>query len=234
MKIGVYGTTVFSQGKANLVDARIKILKQMFNSAKEVCIQVEIVTDPAKLIETDGIIAPEETKLDLVVNDMEFVETRIARVNDEAEKTLLVRFKEQLDKEELLCDLNLSEEEKKIISGYSLLSIRPVFLASPADIEDKDKLLFSAYTSFGYISFFTCGDKDSHAWPIKKGATACEAAGAIHSDIQKGFIRAEVVSYADLMADGSFSKSRSNNHLRLEMKEYVVQDGDMLTIRTNK
>ena len=234
MKIGIYGTDVFSQGKSNLVDARLKTLKQMFTSAKEVCIQVEIVTDPAKLIETDGIIAPESAKLDIVVNDMEFVETRISRVNDEAEKTLLARFKEQLDKEGLLCDLSLSEEEKKIISGYSLLSIRPVFLAGPADLEAKDKLLFAAYTNFGYISFFTCGEKDSHAWSIKKGATAWEAAGAIHSDIQKGFIRAEVVSYADLLADGSFSKARSNNHLRLEMKDYVVQDGDMLTIRTNK
>jgi len=234
MKIGIYGTEVFSQGKANLVDPRVKALKQMFNSAKEVYIQVEIVTDPAKLIETDGIIAPEANKLDIVVNDMEFVETRMSRVNDEAEKALLVRFKEQLDKESLLCDLVLSEDEKKIISGYSLLSIRPVFLAGSADLEQKDKLLFAAYTHFGYISFFTCGDKDSHAWSIKKGATAWEAAGAIHSDIQKGFIRAEAVSYADLTADGSFSKARSNNHLRLEMKEYVVQDGDMLTIRTNK
>jgi ribosome-binding ATPase YchF (GTP1/OBG family) len=234
MKIGIFETDVFSQGKANLADPRLKILKQMFNSAKEVCIQVEIVTEPAKLIETDGIIAPAEAKLDIVVNDMEFVETRMVRVSDETEKALLVRFKEQLDKEGLLCELSLSEDEKKIISGYSLLSIRPVFLASPADLEDKDKLLFSAYTSFGYISFFTCGDKDSHAWSIRKGATAWEAAGAIHSDIQKGFIRAEAVGYADLIADGSFSKARTNNHLRLEMKDYVVQDGDMLTIRTNK
>ena len=234
MKIGIMGTDIFSQGKANLVDERIKTLKQMFNSAKEVYIQVDIVTDEGKIFETDGIICPENKKLDIVVSDMEFVETRLGRSGDDAEKGLLNRFKEHLDKEGLLFDLSLTEEEKKIISGYSLLSIRPVLLASAQDLENKEKLLLKAYAFFGYISFFTAGDKDAHGWSIKKGATAWDAAGAIHSDIQKGFIRAEAASYQDLIADGGLSKAKSNNHLRLEMKEYVVQDGDYLLIRTNK
>jgi hypothetical protein len=234
MKIGVIGTGIFTQGKINLADSRIKTLREMFNSAKEVYIQVDIICDEAKLIESDGIICPQDKKLDLIVSDMEFVETRLSRDPGEAEKNLLMKFKEQLDKEGLLVDLTLSQDEKNIISGYSLLSTRPVFLAGDKDLADKDKLLFEAYTHFGYISFFTCGDKDSHAWSIKKGVSAWDAAGSIHSDIQKGFIRAEVVSFAELIADGSLSKARSNNHLRLEMKEYVVQDGDVITIRTNK
>lgn len=228
------GTDIFSQGKANLVDERIKTLKQMFNSAKEVYIQVDIVIDEGKIFETDGIICPENKKLDIVVSDMEFVETRLGRSGDDAEKGLLNRFKEHLDREGLLFELSLTEEEKKIISGYSLLSIRPVLLALAQDLENKEKLLLKAYAFFGYISFFTAGDKDAHGWSIKKGATAWDAAGAIHSDIQKGFIRAEAASYQDLIADGGLSKARSNNHLRLEMKEYVVQDGDYLLIRTNK
>jgi ribosome-binding ATPase YchF (GTP1/OBG family) len=234
MKIGIMGTDIFSQGKANLVDERIKTLKQMFNSAKEVYIQVDIVIDEGKIFETDGIICPENKKLDIVVSDMEFVETRLGRSGDDAEKGLLNRFKEHLDREGLLFELSLTEEEKKIISGYSLLSIRPVLLALAQDLENKEKLLLKAYAFFGYISFFTAGDKDAHGWSIKKGATAWDAAGAIHSDIQKGFIRAEAASYQDLIADGGLSKARSNNHLRLEMKEYVVQDGDYLLIRTNK
>ena len=234
MKIGLIGTDVFSQGKANLVDERIRALKQMFNSPKEVYIQVDIVTDEGKLFECDGIICPQDKKLDVIVADMEFVETRLGRSSDEAEKVLLNKFKEQLDKEGLLFELSLTEDEKNIISGYSLLSIRPVLLATPQDLENKEKLLLKAYAFFGFISFFTAGDKDSHGWSIRKGATAWEAAGAIHSDIQKGFIRAEVVSYPDLTADGGLSKARSNNHLRLEMKDYVVQDGDYLVIRTNK
>jgi ribosome-binding ATPase YchF (GTP1/OBG family) len=234
MKIGILGTEIFAQGKANLADDRVKTLKAMFNSAKEVYIQADIVTDQDKLVEADGIIAPEEAKLDLIVHDMEFVETRLSRCEDPAEKTLLTKFKDQLDKEKLLCELAISDAEKTLISGYSLWSMRPVYLAKAEELEDKNKLLFNAYTHFGYISFFTAGDKDSHAWSIKKGVTAWEAAGAIHSDIQKGFIRAEVTAYQELISDGSLSRARSNNHIRLEMKDYVVQDGDYMVIRTNK
>ena len=234
MKIGTFGTDIFTQGKANLVDERVKALKAMFNSAKEVYIQVDIILDQEKLVEADGIIAPEGAKLDLIVHDIEFVETRLSRSADPAEKALLGKFKDQLDKEGLLCDLAVNEAEKGLISGYSLWTMRPVYLAKEEESQDKNKLLFSAYTRFGYISFFTAGDKDSHAWSIKKGATAWEAAGAIHSDIQKGFIRAEVTGYQDLVSDGNLSKARSNNHISLQMKEYVVQDGDYLVIRTNK
>jgi ribosome-binding ATPase YchF (GTP1/OBG family) len=84
------------------------------------------------------------------------------------------------------------------------------------------------------MSFFTAGEKDSHAWAVRKGATAWEAAGCIHSDIQKGFIRAEVMSYADLMSAGGFNQARANNKLRLENKEYIVQDGDLINFRFNK
>lgn len=234
MKIGILGTDVFTQGKAALNDERVKALKAMFNSAKEVYIQVDIITAQEKLSEADGIIVPENAKLDLVVHDIEFVETRLSRCADAVEKELLTKFKDHLDKEGLLCELTVSEAEKGLISGYSLWSIRPVYLAKEAELQDKNKLLFSAYTNFGFISFFTAGDKDSHSWSIKKGATAWDAAGAIHSDIQKGFIRAEAIGYQELTSDGSLSKARSNNHLRLEMKDYVVQDGDYLVIRTNK
>jgi hypothetical protein len=234
MKIGVLGTDIFTQGKANLADERVKTLKAMFNSAKEVYIQVDMIVDQDKLVEADGIIAPESAKLDLIVHDMEFVETRLSRCEVPAEKALLTRFKDQLDKEGLLCELSVGDQEKELISGYSLWSMRPVYLAKPEELEDKNRLLFNAYTHFGFISFFTAGDKDSHAWSIKNGSTAWEASGAIHSDIQKGFIRAEVTGYNELVADGSLSRARSNNHIRLEMKEYVVKDGDYMVIRTNK
>ncbi|MDD5347167.1 MAG: DUF933 domain-containing protein [Candidatus Omnitrophica bacterium] len=234
MKIGVKGTDIFTQGKTSMADERVKTLKAMFNSPKEVFIQIEIIAEEAKLLEADGLIVTESAKLDLVVADMEFVETRLARAADEAEKGLLTRFKDQLDKESLLCDVALNEQEKTLAAGYSMLSLRPVFVAKPQDLEDKNKLLLAAYAHAGYISFFTAGDKDAHAWSIKKGTTAYDAAGVIHTAIQQGFIRAEVVNFKELVADGGLSKARSNNHVRLEMKEYVVQDGDYLVIRTNK
>lgn len=234
MKIGIFGIEGFSQGKANIIDGRIETLKGMFNSPKKVYIQADVVIDAEKLVEADGIVAPESAKIDLIVNDMEFVETRLGRSADDLEKNLFGRFKELLDKETFLSEAQLNEQEKKLIAGYSLLTIKPVYLAKPEELEDKDKLLFQAYYHFGYISFFTAGEKDAHAWSIKKGANAWEASGAIHSDIQRGFIRAEVTSFQDLVSDGSLSKARSNNHIRLEMKDYIVQDGEYIVFRCNK
>jgi hypothetical protein len=234
LKIGVFGIEGFSTGKMNVVDDRIDTLKDMFKSAKKVLIQVDVITDAEKLKEADGIVCPEKGRLDLVVGDLEFVETRLERSEDAVEKDLFNRFKPMLEKEELLSGAVLSEAEKKIIQGYPLLTMKPLFLVKEEDLADKDKIIFTAYYSLGYISFFTAGEKDSHGWSVRKGATAWEAAGCIHSDIQKGFIRAEVMSYADLMSAGGFNQARANNRLRLENKDYIVQDGDLINFRFNK
>ncbi|MDD5155003.1 MAG: DUF933 domain-containing protein [Candidatus Omnitrophica bacterium] len=234
MKIGIAGIEGLSSGKANLMDRRVDALQKMFNSAKKVYIQAELTAESEKLKESDGLLGTQGSKLDFILNDIEFVENRLEKAQDEAERKLFVRFKEVLDKERFISELPLSEEEKKLVAGYPLLTIKPIFLAAAGDQEDKDKILLSAYAHFGYISFFTAGEKDAHAWSIKKGASAWEAAGCIHSDIQKGFIRAEVVSFQDLINDGSLSQARNNNHIRLENKEYIVQDGDYMVFRFNK
>jgi len=80
-------------------------------------------------------------------------------------------------------------------------------------------------------SFFTVGEDEVRAWTVRRGATALEAAGVIHSDLQRGFVRAEVVSYEDLIALGSLAEARARGKLRLEGKDYIVQDGDILHIR---
>ena len=234
VKIGIFGIEGYTSGKEDIVDKRIDVLKQMFNSGKKVFIQAEILAAEEKLIEADVIACPETGKLDLIIKDMEFVETRLERSQSGEEKVLLNRLKEQLEKEKFLSELTLTDAERKLLEGATLLTIKPVLLASQAQLDDKKTLLFDAYYRSGYISFFTAGDKDAHAWSIKSGMNAYEASGAIHSDIQRGFIRAEVVSYKDLVADGSLSKAKAANHVRLEMKDYVVQDGDYLVIRTNK
>lgn len=89
------------------------------------------------------------------------------------------------------------------------------------------------YELLGLQSFFTVGEDEVRAWTIPQGATAVEAAGAIHSDLARGFIRAEVVSYQDLIEAGSLGEARNRGKLRLEGKEYIVQDGDVLNIRFN-
>lgn len=234
MKIGIFGIEGFSAGKASIIDQRLEALKQMFNSPKKVYIQADIVAANEKLSEADGVICPESAKLDLIIHDMEFVEARLERSSDDLEKKLFTTFKEKLDKESFLSEVPLSEEQKKLISGYSLLSIKPVYLAKAEELEQKDKMLFDAYYHFGYISFFTAGEKDAHSWSIKKGANAWEASGAIHSDIQKGFIRAEVIGYDDLIKSEGLSRARSNNLVRIEIKDYIVKDGDYIVFRCNK
>ena len=93
------------------------------------------------------------------------------------------------------------------------------------------RVIRSTYRLLGLISFFTVGEDECRAWTIRSGATAWEAAGEIHTDIQKGFIRAEVVSYEDIMALGGFSEARNRGRLRLEGKEYTVRDGEIVHFR---
>jgi ribosome-binding ATPase YchF (GTP1/OBG family) len=95
------------------------------------------------------------------------------------------------------------------------------------------KVIRHSYDLLGLQSFFTVGEDEVRAWTVRRRASALEAAGAIHTDLQKGFIRAEVVSYQDLVALGGMVEARSKGKLRLEGKEYVVQDGDIVHIRFN-
>jgi ribosome-binding ATPase YchF (GTP1/OBG family) len=85
----------------------------------------------------------------------------------------------------------------------------------------------------GLQTFLTAGPKESRAWTITRGATAPEAAGVIHTDFQKGFIKAEIVSYEDLVAAGSLAAARAAGKARIEGKDYVMADGDVVEFRFN-
>ena len=94
-----------------------------------------------------------------------------------------------------------------------------------------DRVIRTSYDLLGYISFFTVGEDECRAWSIARGTPAQLAAGEIHSDIQRGFIRAEVVAYDALIARGSMAACREHGEVRLEGKDYVVQDGDIINFR---
>jgi len=96
-----------------------------------------------------------------------------------------------------------------------------------------DRVIRAGYHLLNLITFFTCGEKEVRAWTVRRGSTAPEAAGKVHTDMQRGFIRAEVVSYDDLARAGSINKAREEGLLRLEGKEYIVQDGDVCYFRFN-
>ena len=117
---------------------------------------------------------------------------------------------------------DLSEEEKK------------EYLAElGVEKSGLDKLITASYDLLGLMSFLTAGPKESRAWTIVKGTKAPQAAGKIHSDFERGFIRAEIVSYDNLVACGSFNAAKEKGLVRSEGKDYVIQDGDVVLFRFN-
>ncbi len=97
----------------------------------------------------------------------------------------------------------------------------------------RQRIVRESFAVLGRIFFYTANADEAHAWPVAKGTSALDAAGEVHSDIQQGFIRAETLPFADLKSSGSFQEARKAGLVRLEGKEYVVQDGDIIYFRFN-
>jgi hypothetical protein len=122
--------------------------------------------------------------------------------------------------------------------GYELSQLdensRADFMAEMSISESTvSKFVRSCYKALGLISFLTAAPNEARAWPVKKGTTAIEAAGKIHTDLQRGFIRAETMSLDDLKELGSEKAVKAAGKARLEGKDYVVQDGDVILFRFN-
>ena len=224
MKICLFSLPAIPPAKHNIKDSRLDDIYKISKSAKKTYLQVELIGEDS-LLEADAILAPVDSRADLILKDLEFIEARLSRAEQETEKALLVKLKEVLEKEEFISGIILGEEEKKLISPYGLFTHRPVIIATPEELADKDSLLAKVLKEAGYISFFTAGEKETRAWLIKKGTTAWEAAGVIHSDIQRGFIRAEIISCVDFIQAGGETQAKQADKMRLELKDYLMQDG---------
>ena len=208
--------------------------------------------------------------------------------DDILETEVLEKCKKTLEEDKPLRQLDLTDEEKKVIKSYSFLTIKPIiYLAnikeselgnpdneyvqkvkeyaskenarvvslcakveeelSELDEEDKkemleglgldgsglDKLIKATYDILGLATYFTVGKDEVRAWTFRKGMNAKECAGIIHTDFEKGFIRAEVISYEDLIEYGSELKVREAGKARVEGKDYIMQDGDICHFRFN-
>jgi len=233
MKISIIGLPGINAGKHNIKDSRLDEVDSITKAKKRTYIQIEAVSESGA-IDADAILVAKDTASDIILKDLEFVETRLSRATEEAEKNLFNKLKNILEKEEFIFKAPLSPEEKKELVKYGLLTAKPVIVAGPADLEDQNALLLRALKEGGFISFFTTGEKETRAWLIKNGDTAWVASGAIHSDIQHGFIRAEIISFKDFMECGGESKAKQAGKLRLEQKNYVMQDCDLANFRFNK
>ena len=228
---------------------------------------------------------------ELILNDMTTVDRRLERLRGgklrgtteerkqmAQEEELLQRLWAALEEEQPLRTVTLTEDERKLLGGFGLLSLKPLlrvvnagddaseeefgelldertlflrgkleaeiaqmppddareFLADFGIVEPGlNRAIRFCYNMLGLESFFTVGEDEVRAWTVSVGTVAPAAAGVIHSDLQKGFIRAETVAYDDLMALGGMAEARKHGKLRLEGKEYVVVDGDILNIRFN-
>jgi GTP-binding protein YchF len=259
----------------------------------------EAVPHPLESIDPDRDIAALE--LELVFADLGVVERRIERVMVEArsmaagargaqerELGLLRRLKEALDAEKPLRALGLTPEEKLQLSGFNLLTAKPLLTvlnineadaprtgeieagakarhAGPgssviaiaakaeADLAElppdeaaefrselglpemaaAERLLQEAVSLLGLITFYTVGPQDTHAWSIALGTPAVKAAGRIHSDIERGFIRAEVLDWQELLDAGSHAEAKRRGVMRVEGKTYEVRDGDVINVLFN-
>ncbi len=228
---------------------------------------------------------------ELILNDMTTVDRRLERLRGgklrgtteerkqmAQEEELLQRLWAALEEEQPLRTVTLTEDERKLLGGFGLLSLKPLlrvvnagddaseeefgelldertlflrgkleaeiaqmppddareFLADFGIVEPGlNRAIRFCYNMLGLESFFTVGEDEVRAWTVSVGTLAPAAAGVIHSDLQKGFIRAETVAYDDLMALGGMAEARKHGKLRLEGKEYMVVDGDILNIRFN-
>jgi GTP-binding protein YchF len=229
---------------------------------------------------------------ELLLNDLIAVERKLERLVDERRKgggrdkavieretALFEKLHAALNEEKPLRDIDLSAEEEKTLSGFGLLTRKPILILlnlsdgqapleldyphrssvvvslqgrlemelaqlSPEDAEifmgeygidelGLHKVIRLSYDLLRLQSFFTVGPDEVRAWTIRRGENAHTAAGAIHTDLQKGFIRAEVIAYADLVALGGMSEARAKGKLRLEGKEYILQDGEIMHVRFN-
>ena len=129
-------------------------------------------------------------------------------------------------------DLDSEKMAYTFVRKQNILNIA-VGIGENTDRDAVIKVIKESYDLLGLMSFLTAGEPEVRAWTIKKGTKAPEAAGKIHSDIQRGFIRAEVVSYDDLVRLGSMNEAKEKGLVRSEGKDYIMQDGDVVLFRFN-
>lgn len=152
-----------------------------------------------------------------IKEDNAYVKTFKKAIKKENAEVLVIAG--QLESE--IAELEDPEEQKEFLEDAGL------------EEPGVNKLIMSAYTLLNLITFFTAGEKESRAWTLRKGKAAPDAAGVIHSDLQRGFIRAEVIKYADYIELGSEKACKDNGKFYTEGKSYIVADGDVLNIRFN-
>jgi len=233
MKVALVGITGVPLGKHKVRDPRLDQADKLVKADTKTYALVDVVGEE-EAATADALVVSAEGRFELVVKDLEFAETRLERNPPAAEKAVLERIKAHLEGEGLVAEAGLTPEELHLVESHAFITSKPMVVAEAADADAFDNFLVRVVSASGYISFLTVGGPENRAWLIRKGATAQEAGGAIHTDIQKGFIRAEIIAWDDLVAAGGETAAKHANKMRVETKSYVMQDYDIANFRFRK
>ena len=228
MKIGFTGLNI-PEGKIKYQD---KVLSELANKDKPKKISpffVEFLKD--EYINTHAIVIHENCLLDLLILDMDKIEGRINRAINQDETKLLNKCLLHLEKEQPLCTLEYSKEESEILKELSPYSYKPVIQIN--DENNINNIIKTLLDKTGNMFFYTSGPSESHAWLVPLGSDIVTCAAKIHSDLAKGFIKGDVVSYDDYLNYHNFNECKSKGVAKMVDKDYIVQPNEIIEIRFN-
>tara|TARA_B100001750_G_C15356484_1_gene519949 strand:- start:205 stop:894 length:690 start_codon:yes stop_codon:yes gene_type:complete len=228
MKIGFTGLNI-PEGKIKYQD---KVLSELANKDKPKKISpffVEFLKD--EYINTHAIVIHENCLLDLLILDMDKIEGRINRAINQDETKLLNKCLLHLEKEQPLCTLEYSKEESEILKELSPYSYKPVIQIN--DENNINNIIKTLLDKTGNMFFYTSGPSESHAWLVPVGSDIVTCAAKIHSDLAKGFIKGDVVSYGDYLNYHNFNECKSKGVAKMVDKDYIVQPNEIIEIRFN-
>jgi ribosome-binding ATPase len=217
------------EGKVKYHDDKFLELVKKCDPLKITPFYVEFIQDD--FVHADAFVVAADRVLDLLILDMEKLEGRRDRAEDAAEKALLAKCLEKLEEEEPLCDMVFSAEELALLKTLAPLSLKPtLILSEPLEINEiVTRVLAKAETVF----FYTVGKKEVHAWPVQDHADIVSCAGKIHTDLARGFIKADIVKYEDFLHVFNMQEARTKKLVHLVDRDYHIENGDIVEIRFN-
>jgi len=228
MKIG-FTSVELQEGKIKFLDKNLQALQTKDNPKKVTPYFAEFVRDG--FTNADAIVVPESNILDLLIYDLEKIETLLARTEDEDERALYLKCLDQLEKEIPLCEVEFNDEEIKMLRAAGLFSLKPVVKISGD--EDPNSIIELSLERANNMFFYTSGPSESHAWLVRKGSPITTCAGKIHSDLERGFIKGDVVRFSDYMKCHNFNDCKSKGLAKIVDRDYVVEPNDVIEIRFN-
>jgi len=229
MKIATTGLNI-AAGKVKYDDPIMTELTNQFKPKKVSPYYCEFLTD-----DYDGaeiIVIKRDQILDLLIMDIEKLEARRERSEDAVEQALIDKVLAQLEDEVPVCDQDFTEAESDLIRNLAPLSLKPTLLLDEDDIEITS-LVPLAMEKAQLMFFYTAGQQEVHAWLVPCGTDAQSCAGKIHSDLERGFIRAEVVSVEDLQKCHNMKDALRQGYTKLVERDFIVPSESVIEIRFN-